>query len=170
MKRADSGRIVNISSGAGLGPSLTGIQAYCSTKNAMVGLTRQLAHELGPFGISVNSVAPGFVRSNAASERQWAGYRLRIQGLSGKGCSASISAARGGQAQRLATDLQMRCGLAQVEPRLVTLLGRTIDWDPVMRPQRRQSFPAPAIAMARGQLVAIEDPGDQFVIGDKSRL
>jgi 3-oxoacyl-[acyl-carrier protein] reductase len=74
MKRAGSGRIVNISSGAGLGPSLTGIQAYCSAKHAVVGLTRQPAHELGPFGITVNSVAPGFVRSNPASERQWAGY------------------------------------------------------------------------------------------------
>ena len=74
MKRAGSGRIVNISSGAGLGPSLTGIQAYCSAKHAVVGLRRQLAHELGPFGIAVNGVAPGFVRSNPASERQWAGY------------------------------------------------------------------------------------------------
>jgi 3-oxoacyl-[acyl-carrier protein] reductase len=74
MKRAGSGRIVNISSGAGLAASLTGIQAYCAAKHAVVGLTRQLAHELGPFGITANSVAPGFVRSNPASERQWAGY------------------------------------------------------------------------------------------------
>ena len=74
MKRAGRGRIINISSGAGLGPSLTGVQAYCSAKHAIVGLTRQLAHELGPFGITVNSVAPGFVRSNAASEKQWAEY------------------------------------------------------------------------------------------------
>lgn len=74
MKAARAGRIVTISSGAGLGPSLTGIQAYCSAKHALVGLTRQLAHELGPFGITVNSVAPGFVRSNPASEAQWQSY------------------------------------------------------------------------------------------------
>src|SRR5690606_5113007 len=49
MKRAGGGRIVNISSGAGLGVSLTGIQAYAAAKAAQIGLTRQLAHELGPF-------------------------------------------------------------------------------------------------------------------------
>ena len=74
MKRAGGGRIVNISSGAGLQASLTGIQAYCSAKHAVVGLTRQLAHELGPFNITVNSVAPGFIRTNAATEAQWDGY------------------------------------------------------------------------------------------------
>jgi 3-oxoacyl-[acyl-carrier protein] reductase len=74
MKAARGGRIVNISSGAGLGVSLTGIQAYASAKAAQIGLTRQLAHELGPWGITVNNIAPGFVRSNAATERQWEAY------------------------------------------------------------------------------------------------
>jgi 3-oxoacyl-[acyl-carrier protein] reductase len=74
MKAARVGRIVNVSSGAGLGVSLTGIQAYASAKAAQIGLTRQLAHELGPWGITVNAVAPGFVRSNPATERQWQSY------------------------------------------------------------------------------------------------
>jgi 3-oxoacyl-[acyl-carrier protein] reductase len=74
MKAARSGRIINISSGAGLGISLTGIQAYAAAKAALVNLTRQLAHELGPWNITVNSIAPGFVRSNPATERQWQSY------------------------------------------------------------------------------------------------
>jgi 3-oxoacyl-[acyl-carrier protein] reductase len=74
MRAAGYGRIVNISSGAGLGVSLTGIQAYASAKAGQIGLTRQLAHELGPAGITVNNVAPGFVRSNPATERQWQSY------------------------------------------------------------------------------------------------
>lgn len=74
MKAAGSGRIVSISSGAGLGISLTGIQAYASAKAAQIALTRQLAHELGPWGITVNNIAPGFVRSNPATEHQWESY------------------------------------------------------------------------------------------------
>jgi 3-oxoacyl-[acyl-carrier protein] reductase len=74
MKRKKLGRIVNISSGAGLTISLTGIQAYASAKAAQIGLTRQLAHELGPWNITVNNVAPGFVRSNPTTERQWESY------------------------------------------------------------------------------------------------
>lgn len=74
MKAKRFGRIVNISSGAGLGVSLTGIQAYASAKAAQIGLTRQLAHELGPWGITVNNLAPGFVRSNRTTEAQWAAY------------------------------------------------------------------------------------------------
>jgi len=74
MKTAGWGRIVNISSGAGRSVSLTGIQAYTSAKAGQIGLTRQMAHELGRFGITVNCIAPGFVRSNPASEAQWQSY------------------------------------------------------------------------------------------------
>ena len=74
MKAAGYGRIVNISSGAGRSVSLTGIQAYASGKAGQIGFTRQTAHELGPFGITVNSIAPGFVLSNPTSIRQWESY------------------------------------------------------------------------------------------------
>jgi len=79
MKAHGHGRIVTISSGAGLRPSLTGIQAYSAAKHALVGLTKQLALELGPHGITVNSVAPGFVLSNPATQRQWESYGLEGQ-------------------------------------------------------------------------------------------
>lgn len=74
MKARGHGRIITISSGAGLRPSLTGIQAYAAAKHALVGLTRQLALELGPHGITANSVAPGFVLSNPSTEKQWAAF------------------------------------------------------------------------------------------------
>ena len=74
MKERRYGRIVNISSGAGRSVSLTGIQAYASAKAGQIGFTRQTAHELGPFGITVNSIAPGFVLSNPTSIRQWESY------------------------------------------------------------------------------------------------
>jgi len=59
MKRAGAGRIVNIGSGTRSQAPLTGIQALYSAKHAVVGLTRRLAHEPGPFGNPVESVAPG---------------------------------------------------------------------------------------------------------------
>jgi 3-oxoacyl-[acyl-carrier protein] reductase len=98
MKRAGGGRIVTISSGAGLQPSRTGIQAYASAKHGLVGLTRQLGHELGQYGITVNSVAPGFVLSNPASERQWAAYGPEGQAR----VLASIALRRLGEAQDIA--------------------------------------------------------------------
>lgn len=86
MKAAGTGRIVNIASGAGLTITLTGIQAYAAAKAALVSLTRQLGHELGQWGITVNCIAPGFVRSNPNTERQWdamgaVGQQALIQGI-----------------------------------------------------------------------------------------
>ncbi len=74
MQKMGFGRIINIASGAGLRPSLTGIQAYTAAKHALVGLTKQLSQDLGPLGITCNAVAPGFVRSNPATEKQWQAY------------------------------------------------------------------------------------------------
>jgi len=74
MAKAGSGAIVNICSGASLRASLTGIQAYCAAKHGLLGLTRQLAHELGPLGIRVNAVAPGLVLTGEATRRQWEAY------------------------------------------------------------------------------------------------
>ena len=74
MQAAQFGRIINIASGAGLRPSLTGVQAYTAAKHALVGLTKQLSQDLGPFGITCNAVAPGFVLSNPSTQRQWEAY------------------------------------------------------------------------------------------------
>ena len=86
MKARRRGSIVNISSGAGRSYSLTGIQAYASAKAGLIGFTRQTARELGEHGIRVNCVAPGFVRSNPATERQWeamgaAGQRELVESI-----------------------------------------------------------------------------------------
>jgi 3-oxoacyl-[acyl-carrier protein] reductase len=102
MKQAGYGRIVFISSGAGLGVSLTGIQAYASAKAGEIGLTRQLGHELGQFGITVNCVAPGFVRSNPATERQWESYGAAGQ----KALVAGIATRRLGTPDDIAAAVQ----------------------------------------------------------------
>jgi len=74
MKAKGDGRIVTISSRAGLATSLTGIPSYAAAKHGQIGLVKQLAQELSPFGITVNSVAPGFMVTSPDYERQWAGY------------------------------------------------------------------------------------------------
>lgn len=93
------GRVVTISSGAGRSVSLTGIQAYAAAKAAQIALTRQLAHELGPQGVTVNCVAPGFVLSNPTTQRQWEalgpdGQEALVRGIAVRRTGSAVDIAR----------------------------------------------------------------------------
>jgi NAD(P)-dependent dehydrogenase (short-subunit alcohol dehydrogenase family) len=73
MKARGWGRIVNVASEAArtaIVPPIAGY-AYASAKSGMLGLSRVLASELGPFGITVNVVAPGFTRSGPRIEQMF---------------------------------------------------------------------------------------------------
>jgi NAD(P)-dependent dehydrogenase (short-subunit alcohol dehydrogenase family) len=58
MKRQRSGKIVNLASIAGHGRSSASSSAYAAAKGGIIALTTKLAHELGPYAITVNAVAP----------------------------------------------------------------------------------------------------------------
>jgi len=68
MKERGYGRIVNLTSIAGHGTSLPGNAFYAATKAAVSVLTRRFAMELGPHGITVNAVAPGFILTDLVKE------------------------------------------------------------------------------------------------------
>lgn len=71
MKRQGSGRIVNISSVAARGDSARSGAAYAAAKAGVRALTRKLAIELGPHGITCNAIAPSMTLSERIERRMW---------------------------------------------------------------------------------------------------
>jgi NAD(P)-dependent dehydrogenase (short-subunit alcohol dehydrogenase family) len=66
MKDRGFGRIVNISSSAGRSVSTLGGAHYTSSKAGLLGLTRAVAKEVAPFGITVNAICPGLIETRMA--------------------------------------------------------------------------------------------------------
>ncbi|HEY0936697.1 MAG TPA: SDR family NAD(P)-dependent oxidoreductase [Trebonia sp.] len=67
MKAAQWGRVVNISSSSAQTGS-KGMAVYSSSKGAVISLTRTLAQELGPLGITVNTIPPGSITGTIMSD------------------------------------------------------------------------------------------------------
>lgn len=67
MMRQRTGRIINITSVAGISGN-AGQSNYSASKAGMIGLTKSLAREIGPRGITVNAIAPGFVPTDLTND------------------------------------------------------------------------------------------------------
>jgi NAD(P)-dependent dehydrogenase (short-subunit alcohol dehydrogenase family) len=94
MIAAGWGRVVNLASNAGL----TGYaysSAYCASKHAMIGMTRAIAVEIARSNVTVNSVCPGWVKTNMADEAV-----RRIAEKTGKGEEQARKSLEGMSPQR----------------------------------------------------------------------
>ncbi|MBS0579393.1 MAG: SDR family oxidoreductase [Proteobacteria bacterium] len=77
MMSEKAGRIVNMSSIVA-STGYHGLSVYSATKAALLGFTRSLAREVGPLGITVNAVAPGFVDTEMTAEME-SGQREQVK-------------------------------------------------------------------------------------------
>jgi pyridoxal 4-dehydrogenase len=87
MKKHAYGRIINISSGILIDP-YPGYSHYAASKAGMIGLTRSLAVEGGPLGITCNAIAPGTIASEGAlatHKEEGFAYALRLQAVKRRG-------------------------------------------------------------------------------------
>lgn len=83
LKQRGHGRIVNVSSTTGTVAAMPGDSAYAAAKAGMAGLTRAVALEAAPFGVTVNAVAPGWIATGSQTDREAAAGTRAPVGRSG---------------------------------------------------------------------------------------
>ncbi len=103
MKSAGWGRIVNISSSSAQTGAI-GMAHYASSKGAVVSLTRALAQELGPHGITVNNIPPGSVLGTIMSEANREKFNISPEDL-----AATIPVRRVGEPNDIANACAWLC-------------------------------------------------------------
>ena len=83
--KKNGGKIINVSSVAGITTALEGTTFYSITKGAVITLTRRYAFELGKYHVNVNAIAPGYIETDLTkkgkSEEEW---RKIVEGISSK--------------------------------------------------------------------------------------
>jgi 3-oxoacyl-[acyl-carrier protein] reductase len=77
------GRIIQMSSVTGPLVGISGSSVYAAAKAAMLGMTRSLAIEAGPFGVTVNCIGPGWIQTGSSSEAEIAAGRHTPAGRPG---------------------------------------------------------------------------------------
>jgi 3-oxoacyl-[acyl-carrier protein] reductase len=104
MKARKFGRIINFSSiAARRGSDRVGVH-YAAAKGGIIGLTKTLALELGPHGITVNAIAPGFIKTPRIAAADW--------GNAGEAFIQSLPLRRAGKPDDIAGVVAMLCSEA----------------------------------------------------------
>jgi 3-oxoacyl-[acyl-carrier protein] reductase len=94
MKARGFGRIVNMSSMNFTGGGRPGVAHYAAAKAGILGFTQTLAKEVGPFGITANAIAPGYVETELIAQfSEEMRERLCKQNPAGRTCRPSEVAA-----------------------------------------------------------------------------
>ena len=117
MKRRRFGKIVNISSIAGRGRSPSSSSAYATAKGGIIAFTRKLAFELGPYGITVNAIAPSLTLSPR--------LRPRWDGMAPDARAAEVARVPLGRIAEPEDQARVICFLASADADFFT--GMTID-------------------------------------------
>lgn len=89
MRQQQTGSIINLSSNSAM-LGLTGYPAYVAAKAGILGLSKALARELGPYGIRVNSLVPGWVMTEK-QQQMWATEQAVAECLSQQALKQTIT-------------------------------------------------------------------------------